>query len=515
MKHRVAVLCLVMFAIAAVAQTTAPAIPAPANQGEFRTNRVETKAAPSDSDIYCSGFITNQAIVRSNYVVAGWQSPDAVHFSERDYVYLGGPGLQEGQEYTVVREIRDPNHYEAFPGQYRAIHMLGNPYADIARVKVISHRNKVAVAMVEFSCEPIAPGDTVVNFVERPRPEFRQTYPFDRFTPPSGKQMGHVVMARDFDTMFGTSRKVYLDIGADKGVQVGDYFRVVRSGDVIANTPIDAVSAHATMVEDTQAHPMHMNVRKELKDFPRRNLGDMIILNVYPKSAVAMVTFAFEDMHVGDQVEQEDLPPVEAPPPPPAPKGPTISCAAQPTSVQAGETSTITCSAGSPDNRPVSLSYQSDRGQLMPNGNYATLDTRNTGPGPIRVTATATDDRNLMASTNATVSVLAPPPPPSASKTSELVFKPKSSYVDNKAKALLDDLALRMQREGDAKVVVMGHADTATPAGNRLASARANNVKTYLTKDKGVDEPRITTRSSAGGDTAEIWWIPAGAQPPQ
>lgn len=512
MKHRIAVLCLVIFAVSAIAQTTAPA---PANQGEFRTNRVETTPAPSDSDVYCSGFITNQPIIRSNYVVAGWQSPDAVHFADRDYVYLGGSGLQEGQEYAVVRDIRDPNHYEAFPGQYRAIHALGTPYADIGRVKVIAHRNQVAVAQVVFSCEPIAPGDTVVNFVQRPRPEFRATYPFDRFAPPSGKQMGRVVMARDFDTIFGTSRKVYLDIGADKGVQVGDYYRVVRSGDVIANTPIDAVSAAATMVEDTQAHPMHINTRKELKTFPRRNLGDMIILNVYPKSAVAMVTFAFEDMHVGDQVEMEDLPPVAPPPPPPAPKGPTISCAAQPTSVQAGENSTITCSAESPDNRPVALSFQADRGQLSPNGNYATLNTRNLGPGPIRVTATAADDRNMTASTSATVSVLAPPPPPSASKTSELVFKPKSAYVDNKAKALLDDLVLRMQREADASVVVMGHADTTTPAGNRLATARANNVKTYLTKDKGIDQQRVTTRNSAGGDSAEVWWVPAGAQPPQ
>lgn len=512
MKHRLAVLCLVMFAISAIAQTTAPTA---ASQGEFRSNRVQVKPGPSDSDVYCSGFITNAPIYRTNYVVAGWQSPDAVRFAERDYIYLAGPGLEEGQEYAIVRELRDPNHYEAFPGQYKAIRSLGSPYADIARVKIISHRNKVAVAQVEFSCEPIAPGDTVVTFVQRPRPEFRATYPFDRFAPPNGKQTGRVVMARDFDAIFSNSRKVYLDIGADKGVQVGDYYRVVRTGEEIANTEIDAISANATLTEDTQAHPMRYNAKAQLKDFPRRNLGEMIILNVYPKSAVAMVTFAFEDMHVGDHVELEDVPPVPPPPPPPPPKAPTISCSAQPTSVQAGDTATISCNAASPDNRPVTLSYSTERGQISPSGNYATLNTRNTGPGPIRVTTTATDDRNMTASTNTTVSVLAPPAPPSPSKASELVFKPRSAYVDNKAKALLDDLALRMQREADARVVVMGHADTSTPAGNRLATARGDNVKTYLTKDKGVDAQRISTRSSAGGDTAEIWWVPAGAQPPQ
>ena len=513
MKHRLAVLCLVMLAIPAIAQTAAPT--AAGQDNYFQTNRVQRTPQPSDSDIYCSGFITNAPISRVNHVVGGWQSPDAVRYAERDFIYLSGPDLEDGQEYSIVRALRDPNHYEAFPGQYRAINAIGTPYADIARVKVLNHRDKVAVAQVEFSCEPIAPGDAAVSFVQRPKPQFRETYPFDRFAPANGKTMGRVVMARDFDTMFSTTRKVYLDIGADKGVQVGDYYRVVRTGNEIADTQIDAISAEATLAEDTQKKPMRYNGIAQLRGFPRRNLGDMIILNVYPKSAVGMVTFAFEDMHVGDHVELEDLPPVVPPPPPPTPKAPNIACAAQPTSVQVGDTATISCNATSPDDRPLTLSYRADRGQVSGNGNYATLDTRNMGPGPIRVTATATDDRNMTASTNATVSVLAPPAPPSPSKASELVFKPKSAYVDNKAKALLDDLALRMQREADAKVVVMGHADTATPAGNRLATARSNNVKTYLTKDKGVDAQRISTRTSAGGDTAEVWWVPAGAQPPQ
>jgi len=515
MKHRLAVVLLVMFAISAIAQTAAPAAPAAPQTVEFKSNYVAPVPGPSDSDVYCSGFITNAAIPRANYIVGGWNSPDAVRFSERDFVYISGPDMQEGQEYIVVRALRDPNHYEAFPGQYATIRSLGQPYADIARIKVINHRNKVAVATVEMSCEPIAPGDTVVTLVERPKVLFRPTYPFDRFTPPSGTMMGRVVMAHDFDTIFGTGQTVYLNIGADKGVKPGDYFRVVRTGEAISRTAIDSVSAKATLAEDTQANPIRYNGKALLTDFPRRNLGEMIILNVYPRSAVAMATYAFEDMQVGDQVELEDMPPVVPPPPPPAPMAPTISCSAQPTSVQSGDTSNITCNAASPDNRPVSLAFSTDRGQIAPNGNFATLDTRNVGPGPIRVTATATDDRNMSASMNTMVTVMAPPAPPSASKASELVFKPKSSYVDNKAKALLDDLALRMQREADAKVVIMGHADTSTPAGNRLASARSNNVKTYLTKDKGVDAQRVTTRSSNGSDTAEIWWVPAGAQTPQ
>src|SRR5207248_1943654 len=91
---------------------------------------------------------------------------------------------------------------------------------------------------------------------------------------------------------------------------------------------------------------------------------------------------------------------------------PTISCTANPTTVNPGENSTITCTATSPDNRPVTVAFQSSAGKLTPSGNTATLDTTGAQPGAITVTATATDDRGLTGSTTATVTVNQPPPPP-------------------------------------------------------------------------------------------------------
>ena len=52
----------------------------------------------------------------------------------------------------------------------------------------------------------------------------------------------------------------------------------------------------------------------------------------------------------------------------------------------------------------------------------------------------------------------------------------------------------------------------ATPL--RLATARANNVMSYLTRDKGIDAQRVSTRTATGGDTAEVWLVPAGARAP-
>jgi outer membrane protein OmpA-like peptidoglycan-associated protein len=107
-----------------------------------------------------------------------------------------------------------------------------------------------------------------------------------------------------------------------------------------------------------------------------------------------------------------------------------------------------------------------------------------------------------------------PPPPPAASQLNQIDFKRNSARVDNKAKAILDDVALRLQRDADGKVVIIGGSDAKERRGERLASERAINAKNYLVKEKGIDPSRIELRSGGEGMTAVIWWVPAGAAAP-
>ena len=200
-----------------------------------------------------------------------------------------------------------------------------------------------------------------------------------------------------------------------------------------------------------------------------------------------------------------------------APRPPQISCAANPNVVQVGQSSTITSSASSPDNRPLTYSYQSSAGSISGTGASATLSTAGAQAGSINVTCNVADDRNLTASDSTSVTVQAPPPPPpppaapEAQQINSINFKKMSARVDNAAKAILDDVALRLQRDADAKAVIVGQLG----AGERsktLAAQRAKNAKAYLVKEKGIDATRIETRTgSASGMTADIWIVPAGA----
>ena len=484
---------------------------------ERSSNLVLKLDAPSYTDINCAGFIGGHSLPTTNYVTGGWGSPSATRFGQRDSIYVAGPDLQPDTNYTVLREIRDPNPYELFRGQRRAVAELGNVYAEMARIHVTGHANKMSIATVQFSCDTIVPGDIVVPYIQHEALPFRPSVPFDRYAPPNGKTQGRIVMAKDFDLVVGTGHKVYLNVGADKGVQAGDYFRVVRNATQLDE--VDALSNKATITEDTQKHPPSTHgggMSIEPAGFPRRALGEMVVMNVQAKSATAMVTYSLEEMQVGDTVEMEEpyaAPP--PPPPPPAPRPPLISCAATNTTVHAGDSVAINCAVSSPDQRPVNVAFATDRGRVTPNGINAMLDTRNLTPGPITVGATVTDDRNLSGSTSVGVNVEGMAAPPGASKVADIQFKPNGAYVDNKAKAILDEVALRLQRDADSKAAVVGFGKLSTPAGQRIATARANNVKTYLSKEKGIDAQRISTSTKEGGDTAEVWIVPAGAQMPQ
>ena len=189
---------------------------------------------------------------------------------------------------------------------------------------------------------------------------------------------------------------------------------------------------------------------------------------------------------------------------------PQLSCSANPATVRSGEASTISCTCTSPDNRSLSYSWNASAGQLSGTGASATLDTAGLPSGPVNVNTTCTDDRGLSDSTTTAVNVEVPPPPPQPSKLGECDFK--TARVDNRCKAVLDDVALRLQRDADAKAVIVGYSGPKEAGGKKTAAQRASNAKTYLTKEKGIDPGRVEVRTGMdGGKRAEFYLVPAGA----
>jgi len=208
---------------------------------------------------------------------------------------------------------------------------------------------------------------------------------------------------------------------------------------------------------------------------------------------------------------------VVAPPPPPAP--PTISCTVDRGRVQVGEVVNLTATAASSQNRPLTVQWTTSGGTIVGSGATVRLDTTGAAPGTITARARVSDDRNLSAECSSTVTVEAPPPPPPAPQVQMLdscTFANNSARVDNVCKAKLDAAALRLQSEPESSLVVVGSAASTERNAQGLSQSRADNIRAYLTREKGIADGRLTSRTSAAGTgaaarKADIHLVPRGA----
>jgi len=294
-------------ATADVPQGTVP------NSASFPTERVQT---PTYADVYCAGFISKQILPDANYVAGGLETPSTTKFTRGDVVYLQGTGYSAGAEYEIVRALRDVNEYEMFPGQKKLLKETGQPYEEVGRVRIIDTRSRIAIARIEYACDGVNPGDTAIPFAEKLTVAFHTPAKFDLFLPSSSKLSGRIVMGKDFDSQLGTGHKVYINVGANQGVKVGDYFRAVRSYDADLNDPVDSLSFKAAIAEDTQMKTPsvdpHMFTKGKgpvihVRDLPRRSVGEIVIIGVTPTTATGMIVFSLEDVHAGDNVEVDQV----------------------------------------------------------------------------------------------------------------------------------------------------------------------------------------------------------------
>jgi outer membrane protein OmpA-like peptidoglycan-associated protein len=95
-----------------------------------------------------------------------------------------------------------------------------------------------------------------------------------------------------------------------------------------------------------------------------------------------------------------------------------------------------------------------------------------------------------------------PPPTPQEIRMDEIHFEPGSARLTNIAKAILDEVALRMKQEPASTAIVIGYTDDRENTGpNRdLDRRRAEAVRDYLVSRHGIDPSRITVEGRGTSD---------------
>jgi outer membrane protein OmpA-like peptidoglycan-associated protein/opacity protein-like surface antigen len=196
---------------------------------------------------------------------------------------------------------------------------------------------------------------------------------------------------------------------------------------------------------------------------------------------------------------------------------PTISCSASPSAIKPGESSTVTASGLSPQNRPLSYSYSAAPGTVSGTGATAVYNSTGAPSGSVAIACNVTDDKGQMATANTTVTILAPPPPPAPPAEQvrlevrlalhSIFFptaqpraeKPNGGLVasqEGTLTTLATDFKSYLTFKPDAHLILSGHADARGSAeyNQALTERRVTRTKQFLI-EQGVPEGSIETRS--------------------
>jgi OOP family OmpA-OmpF porin len=185
---------------------------------------------------------------------------------------------------------------------------------------------------------------------------------------------------------------------------------------------------------------------------------------------------------------------------PPVNRPPTLECRAERDTVRVGESVRLFATVDDPDGDMVTVTWSASAGTVTPaTGTEVTWSTEGVDPGSGPISARATDGYGGTADCSLRLTVEAPPPPPEPTvmKFSIDEFGSGSARVDNRHKAILDDVALQMRQNPGATAVLTGYSDNtgSLTRNQELALERAENVKAYLVDVHGIDPSRITVIS--------------------
>ena len=273
------------------------------NSPQEATQPVVSVTSPDYSAIYCSNFVTSDRGGDDFRLISGEESNSRIIFELRDYVYISkgsGQGVHVGDRYSVYRPGKDPIDVQWFKWQDKLSKAMGTFYHDTGQLKVVHVEPNVSIAQVTFACDYLERGDYIRPWQERPSPPYKNADQFDRFAPASGKSVGMLVFGKEFGQAYGKFNSVYVNLGTNQGVNVGDYMRVFRYQGSSALTVPNYADYQYKMYGFGSTPTAY-----KWNDLPREILGEGIVLNVSPNSSTVFITYSRIDMYAGDYVEVE------------------------------------------------------------------------------------------------------------------------------------------------------------------------------------------------------------------
>jgi hypothetical protein len=313
-------LFLVLFAFAAFAGAQNPQ---PTATPTFIAPENRQMPVALGNNLYCAGFIQRAKVDTSYEIVGAENEQEQFVYSQGQFIYIragADKGVKVGDMFSVIRPRG------RFRSDFSRKGNLGTYVQEVGAVEVVRVKPKVSVARIVTSCNAFLFGDLLQPIPQRTSPVFEQRPALDRFGDASGKARGRIVLARDGQEMLGREQIVYIDLGAEDNVKVGDYLTVFRPlGKGNLGIPIDSeftnpkvggfesdiyeggeFSNQAPRKKGSNATGDIRRTEEVKRNRPknlRKVVGELIILNVKERTATAVITRTVQEIHTGDMVE--------------------------------------------------------------------------------------------------------------------------------------------------------------------------------------------------------------------
>jgi hypothetical protein len=265
-------------------------------------------------------------------IVGAEEEQEQRKFGDGDVVYLNAgsaQGIKEGQTFQIIRPrgaVKGVHKQKAGP--------IGTYVQDIGQLHVFKVRENSSAAQITMSCDMVLLGDLLSPVPDRESPVRRSDANLDRFTDPSGKQTGRLMMAKDSREMLTRNDVVYIDLGEEDQIKRGDYLTIYRPLGTGNLTRIDneemsrnrsagfqsdryrgggfsnqaSRAKDSTAFSDANGRYQHRpitsrEVKRNRPLMPRKVVGEMVVIDVQARTATAIITRIATEVLTGDWVE--------------------------------------------------------------------------------------------------------------------------------------------------------------------------------------------------------------------
>lgn len=287
------------------------------------TRDTRTVSVAGKNNLYCAGYVESGTVNTANEVVGAELEQEKRIFAQGDNLYISmgaNRGVKVGDMFSVIRPRG------RVQTRWTRKRNLGFYVQEVGAVEVVNVKAEVSVARVVTSCDNFLLGDLVQPIPQRTSPVFQPRPSLDLFADSTGKTNGRIFMARDGQELIGREQIVYIDLGAEDNVKVGDYMTIYRrlgTGNIFDREPPESVSARedgfqsdeygggrfsnqAPRKSGNQATGRIVTTQRAKSGRPsnlRNVVGELVILNVKERTATAVITRTAQEVHPGDSVE--------------------------------------------------------------------------------------------------------------------------------------------------------------------------------------------------------------------